>query len=175
MNQEMAYIQQAYDRFIEGDDKHLSQLLFECGSIDKQTSLSIYKNNYLASLFESLSDTYEACRVLLGPCFEKLGYDYISRYKSLDPLLSSYGGEFSNFLKTSLIHKEIPFLSELARYEWNLKRVILEDSKYFFSNYPVSEIWSILVEGKERKWPKKHQFRYLIVKVKNGCKTQVIS
>lgn len=193
----LAELQQAYSHFIERDNSLLYSLLSPCSKIDKDLSLKIYRNNHISSLMKSLSDTYSACIHILGEeIFQGLSLDYISRFRSTSPLLSSYGHRFFDFLGESTMGQQIPFLQDLAHYEWEVKNVILTDFDepikqpppdlevslglvshvtLFESQHPVSEIWSALVNKREDEIPWRGPFYYLIIKTGFGSKTISIS
>ncbi len=157
MSQDIAKIQRAYEKWItKGAPQELLDVLSPLPTMNKNISLQIYKNNYISSLLKSMTDTYSACEKLLeNETFTRLILDYISQTPSPHPLLSSYGETFPTFLSHSVIHREIPFLSELARYEWTLKKVILgtfpshEKGINFSSSHPVSEIWSAITHSED--------------------------
>ncbi|OQW47594.1 MAG: hypothetical protein A4S09_14875 [Proteobacteria bacterium SG_bin7] len=82
----------------------------------------IYRRGYKARLVESLGDTYSATWWVLGDeDFLKLADEFVESVPSRSFDLSDYGKEFSDFLKDSPVISEIPFLSELAQFEWNFK------------------------------------------------------
>ena len=167
--------------------------------ITKNKSLEIYRSNYLSSLIDSLSDTYNACEKLLGEeVFQSICLAYIKQKSSKSSLLSDYGENFSNFIEESSLAQEIPFTSDLVSYEWKLKDVILnefdtEDSNLmnnsfdpkdtlclknhavlFQSSFPISEIWQSLT-NEDVPLPEGNAFYYLIIKVNQGSKTVSIS
>ena len=82
----------------------------------------IYRRGYSARLVESLGDTYSATWWVLGDeDFLKLANEFVGNIPSRSFDLSDYGEEFSNFLKSSPVIAEIPFVSDLASFEWNFK------------------------------------------------------
>ena len=82
----------------------------------------IYKRGYSARLVESLGDTYSATWWVLGDDdFLKLANEFVGNIPSRSFDLSDYGEEFSSYLKNSPVIEEIPFASDLARFEWNFK------------------------------------------------------
>ncbi len=82
----------------------------------------IYKRGYSARLVESMGDTYSATWWVLGDDdFLSLANEFVGNIPSRSFDLSDYGEEFSGFLKSSPVIAEIPFISDLARFEWNFK------------------------------------------------------
>jgi len=82
----------------------------------------IYKRGYSARLVESLGDTYSATWWVLGDDdFLKLANEFVGNIPSRSFDLSDYGEEFSSYLRSSPVIAEIPFVSDLALFEWNFK------------------------------------------------------
>lgn len=82
----------------------------------------IYRRGYSARLVESLGDTYSATWWVLGDDeFLKLANEFVGNIPSRSFDLSDYGEEFSSYLKSSPVIAEIPFVSDLALFEWNFK------------------------------------------------------
>ena len=193
-------LQEAFESFVNLDEpKDLDPLIVDLSKIAKNKSLEIYRSNYLSSLIDSLSDTYSACKKLLGEeVFQSICLAYIKQESSKSSLLSDFGENFSHFIEKSSLAQEIPFTSDLVSYEWKLKEVILnefdtEDSKsvnnsfdskdtlclknhalLFQSNFPISEIWQSLT-NEDVSLPEGDAFYYLIIKVNQGSKTVSIS
>lgn len=100
----------------------------------------IYRRGYNARLVESLGDTYSATWWTVGDDnFLKLANEFVRNIPSRSFDLSDYGEEFSDFLKNSPVITEIPFVSDLARFEWNFK------SLFHSKDVPASEnIFSLI-------------------------------
>lgn len=99
-----------------------------------QSCADIYKRGYNARLIENLGDIYSATWWVLGDeDFLMLADEFVRNIPSRSFDLSDYGQEFSDFLKGSPIIGEIPFISDLARFEWNFK------SLFHSSDVPAAE------------------------------------
>lgn len=86
--------------------------------------IEIYSRGYVARLTESLGETYEATWWILGDDeFFKLCREYIRDHPSQTFDLSDYGVSFSEFLKERLTQLEIPFISDLAKFELEFKKI----------------------------------------------------
>ena len=84
----------------------------------------IYLRGYQARLIESLGDTFEASWWVLGDEeFLRLAESYVGCIPSRDFDLSSYGFDFPRFLQSQPVSVEIPFVHELARFEWLFKEL----------------------------------------------------
>ncbi len=95
--------------------------------------IAAYTGGYPARFHESLSEVYETIRSLLGPeRFMDLAHDYAVRYPSRDHNLNFVGRHLPEFLKTSKLTKEFPFLSDLARLEW-----LISEAFHSFERPPV--------------------------------------
>jgi len=95
--------------------------------------IAAYTGGYPTRFHESLSEVYETIRSLLGPeRFLDLAYDYSVHYPSRDYNLNHVGRHLSEFLKTSALIKELPYLSDLARLEW-----LISEAFHSFEKPPV--------------------------------------
>lgn len=87
-------------------------------------ALQIYSRAYVATLQEALYDTFDAIARILGDDdFLDLSARYIASHPSKSYNLSDYGEEFSAYLRTSSGFPNALFLSELARFEWEIKNL----------------------------------------------------
>ncbi len=83
--------------------------------------LLVHARGYFVRLEEALTETYEAVRHVLGAeTFSTLAHDYARRYPSRNYNLSFTGKHFPEFLKTCPLTKELPFLPDLAKLEWEV-------------------------------------------------------
>ncbi len=200
-SKDLEELQEAYNQFLQdGDKSKMSSLLISLTKIPKEKSLDLYRNNYLSSLIESLSDTFSACKILFGDeMFQNISFEYCNTVSSRHPNLSRYGENFPSFIKDLTISNEIPFLSDLTQYEWILKETILgeydcsevsfeqidikgnhklalkDHATLYQSCFPISEIWQSLISDSDKEIPEGDQFQYLIMKTDHGSKTIFIS
>ena len=87
----------------------------------------IYQKGYKARLTEVLGDTFEATWWILGDeLFFDFANEFISNIPSRSYDLSDYGMEFPQYIEAREISSEIPFLTDLARFEWLFKTVFHE-------------------------------------------------
>lgn len=83
--------------------------------------LSVYSGGYRARIEEALKEVYPAVRHVAGAnTFHALAHDYASRYASRSYNLSRAGRALPEFLQTHELGKELVFLSDLARLEWEV-------------------------------------------------------
>ena len=115
-------IQKQFSLTIRNPEKKRSteNELIPGGSLNESSAIKVYSEAYIARLTESLGETYECCWWALGDDeFFTLCEKYIRQYSSTFYNLSDYGQEFSSFLEG--YDDEMPYLAELARFEWKFK------------------------------------------------------
>ena len=109
----------------------------------KDKSLTVYKDGYKARLTEALGETYEACWWALGDeMFFGICSEFISAHPSLHYNLSEYGREFSEYLYHHKISQKIPFLFDLAHFEWAFKNMFHAKNHIPFSAEELSKLES---------------------------------
>lgn len=108
---------------LEGDFNQVSsfqEIINKNSCLSFERSFEVYQNDYRARLHEALGSTFETCWVVLG---DELFTQYTSEYCRLYPSktydLNGYGEEFITFLKEREGEHEVPWLTELARFEWS--------------------------------------------------------
>lgn len=92
------------------------------GTLSIQGALDVYRAGYYARLTEALGATFEAVWWVLG---DELFFEACRRYIASHPShfysLSDYGDAFPDFLAASGYSEDLPFLAELAGFEWRFK------------------------------------------------------
>lgn len=129
--------------YILGFEQSFTNSIAPIGSLSERSCCEIYKRGYKARLVESLGVTFEATWWVLGDDeFMRLATEFISITISKNYDLSDYGAEFPNFLHKSSVSSEIPFISELAKFEWHFKNI--------FHSANISENGKSLLESLRR-------------------------
>jgi hypothetical protein len=134
--------------------------------------IAIYRNNIFSNYRKALSAVYPVVERLVGEQFFLHTADsYIRAYPSLSGDLNEYGANFPHFLEAFEPVKQLPYLPDVARFEWLMELVfhaadhapmalaklanISQDqygglrfavhpaSQLFQSNYPVAKIWQV--------------------------------
>ncbi len=96
-------------------------LLNPQGRVSGQERLQVYAEGYTARIRESIAEVYEAVRHALdAEVFDELCRAYAERTHSDDYNLNHAGKNLEEFLRTSSLSKEAPFLPDLAKFEWSL-------------------------------------------------------
>ncbi|WP_374033865.1 putative DNA-binding domain-containing protein [Bdellovibrio bacteriovorus] len=107
----------------EADPSYL-EFLKPAGKLSLEQAFQIYHRTYLARLTEALRSTYPAVAWVLGDnFFNELCRKYIEAQPSVAYNLSDYGETFPGFIQETSAAKGIPFLPDLAKFEWIYKEV----------------------------------------------------
>ncbi|OFZ30093.1 MAG: hypothetical protein A2622_09580 [Bdellovibrionales bacterium RIFCSPHIGHO2_01_FULL_40_29] len=108
--------------YILGIEQNFLNEATSMNELPVRSCADIYKRGYKARLVESLGETYSATWWVLGDDdYLKLAEEFVASTPSRSFDLSDYGKEFPDFLKSSVVVSEIPFISELSRFEWVFK------------------------------------------------------
>lgn len=171
MNKEGKFLKDWQTQFLSyilGLEQSFVHSIAPISSLSEKSCCEIYKRGYKARLIESLGVTFEATWWVLGDDdFMRLASDFISSNLSKNFDLADYGSDFPKYLLRDSITSEIPFISELANFEWRFKNIfhsvnIRENGKnllmslqsdpsvtislqksceLWHSNYSIYEIW----------------------------------
>jgi hypothetical protein len=118
------------------------------GGVRGEERLQVYASGYVARIREGLAEAYEAVRWALGEeGFRRLAREYAVRFPSGNYNLSLVGRRLPEFLEKSPWKEEFPFLSDLARLEWQMV-----ESFHAFDGPPLDP--SRLAEIPEDEWEK---------------------
>jgi hypothetical protein len=86
--------------------------------------LAIYSNAYATRLVEALDANYPAIAKLLGDRdFHELATEYVAAHDSRFFSIRYYGHALAHFLSSNARYKPVPFLADLARWEWTMNDV----------------------------------------------------
>lgn len=81
--------------------------------------LSIYQQNIRLNLLHVLEEIYPIVKLCVGEeFFQSLCQVYIQHYPSKSGNLEIYGKEFSDFIKEFEHTQSLPYLTDVAQYEW---------------------------------------------------------
>lgn len=84
-----------------------------------QRRIGIYGNAIRVRLTNSLSSTYKAVYALIGEaCFEALARRYMRAHPPQTGCLYGFGDAFSAFITDSPLQESLPYLAEVAAFEW---------------------------------------------------------
>ena len=154
-----------------GAEPDAASFLNPQGTATGRERMAVYAGGYVARIHESLGETYEAVKHILGEeAFFHLTEAYAAAHPSLSYNLSDAGKELASFLETPEWKEKFAFLSDLARLErliaesfhafsekafdpsslaglgeddWNALRLSFQPSvKIFSSAWPVVDVWN---------------------------------
>jgi hypothetical protein len=114
-------LEQAFGAFMlsENDDAVCSHIVEDGFSAAER--FRIYRNTCRSTLVETLRMTYPAVARLVGrDFFDTAGGKFIAAHPPRDGYLNEYGGAFADFLATFGPASSLPYLADVARFEWAL-------------------------------------------------------
>ena len=144
-------LQQSFRDFIcknpSEEKNHFFKSLLPLKKIPLETARSIYRQNHFEVLKGSLLESYPVCAFFLtDKVFHKLTGHYIASHPSQSAFLFQYGENFPSFLKKSLLQSSFPFLSDLARFEREIKKLKVKGREKKSSSFSLPSLLSLLRE-----------------------------
>jgi hypothetical protein len=92
--------------------------------VPAEVRLAIYCNAYASRLTEALQANYPATAKLLGERdFQELATEYVAAHDSRFFSIRYYGHALAHFLSSNARYRPVPFLADLARWEWTMNDV----------------------------------------------------
>lgn len=92
--------------------------------VPAEVRLAIYSNAYASRLIDALEASYPATAKLLGDKdFQELATEYVAHHDSRFFSIRYYGHALPHFLSNSPRYRPVPFLADLARWEWTMNDV----------------------------------------------------
>ena len=115
----LSELQNAYRAYlIGGEPGSLGGAVVE-DSFDSTERLRIYRNNFLISLGEALNTNFPVVRQIVGDdFFAQAARAFILRAPPSKPCLFEYGEGFSEFLAELPEMAELPYVAEMANFEF---------------------------------------------------------
>ena len=116
---------QASHRFEEAPiDSVLLDRIIPCGSLSTDAALEVYRTGHIVRLTEALGETFEAVWWVAGDDhYFRLAKEFLLTHVSASYNLSDFGKSFPDFLDRIQPFSDLPFLADLARFEWLFKEV----------------------------------------------------
>ncbi len=94
------------------------------GALSSTTALDVYRTGHIVRLTEALGETFEAVWWIAGDQqFFKLAKEFLMTHSSTSYNLSDFGKFFPAFLDRTQPFSDLPFLADLARFEWQFKEI----------------------------------------------------
>jgi len=89
------------------------------GALGPAARIDVYAQMYWARILDVLREDFGRVAAILGPeRFDAVARDYLARHPSTHPSLRYVGGRFPEFLAGEAEREGMPFLADLARFEW---------------------------------------------------------
>ncbi|MEA9423549.1 putative DNA-binding domain-containing protein [Aeromonas caviae] len=122
---ELASLQRAFASGLLGqDDAILGHI--QPGRFAPDALLQIYRNNFILGLTEVLASSYPAVRAMVGETFfEAAARGFVLAAPLEEGSVMDYGEGFGDWLARLPTTAALPWLGDLARFEWGLERVSL--------------------------------------------------
>ncbi|MCS3454613.1 hypothetical protein M2366_000652 [Aeromonas sp. BIGb0405] len=96
------------------------------GRFPPEALLQVYRNNFILSLTEVLSISYAASQAMVGEdFFNAAARGFILANPPGEGCVTCYGAGFADWLEKLPTTAHLPWLAELARFEWQLERASL--------------------------------------------------
>ena len=90
----------------------------------RHPALSIHRNNFFHATRSALSSHFPTVEALVGETFfVAMARDFIVASPPTSPVIMNYGEGFGDFIRAYPPAEAVPYLSEMARFEWALHEV----------------------------------------------------
>ena len=94
------------------------------GSLTSNAALKVYRTGHIVRLTEALGETFEAVWWVAGDAhYFRLAKEFLLTHSSASYNLSDFGKSFPDFLDKLQPFSDLPFLADLARFEWLFKQI----------------------------------------------------
>jgi hypothetical protein len=94
------------------------------GSLSSDAALEVYRTGHIVRLTEALGETFEAVWWVAGDDdYFRLAKEFLLAHSSSSYNLSDFGKHFPDFLDKRQPFSDLPFIADLARFEWVFKEV----------------------------------------------------
>jgi len=101
----------------------ITQQIKETTQISPSQRLQVYRNSFIMGVTEALSMTYQHVSALVGDdFFNAVSREFILSNPPIDNNIITYGEGFSEYLNGLSQLNEMPYIAEMARFEWLLEQ-----------------------------------------------------
>lgn len=173
---QLQHVQQAFAEGLLGDEAAALALIAPA-TLPAGALLQVYRNNFVLGLSEVLASSYPAVRAMVGEdFFAAAARGFVLAEPLREGAVMHYGEGFGDWLAGLPTTAELPWLGDLARFEWALERAALlplearrwpaerlaavpperweqlvlqpaADILLFESSYPVLALWQMALHG----------------------------
>lgn len=117
-------------RFANGvvklDIAELKDVIVADTQISIADRLEVYHHNIVGGLVAALAGTFSATRALVGDAyFSKMASAYVKGHLPQSANLNLYGADFPAYVKGFVNGQKLPYLGDVARFEWAWNEVFL--------------------------------------------------
>ncbi|MGB8834653.1 MAG: DNA-binding domain-containing protein [Candidatus Sulfotelmatobacter sp.] len=118
-------LQLAFCRTVVGPPSSELLSLIDGDVFSPDERLSIYRNNVLSRLSETLKEAFPVVRRIVGrEFFDYATHSFIEEHLPSEPCLSAYGTRFPQFLKSFPAASQLSYLPDVAQLEWSISQVV---------------------------------------------------
>ena len=114
-------------------------------SIQPQHRLDVYRNNYRIGMKDALQVTFPVTARLVGEDFFRgMAQAFALQHPPAVACLAEYGGDFPAFIADFEAARSVPYLSDVALFEWMMNEAAHQpyyQGSAFYSVYPIGRIW----------------------------------
>jgi len=104
-------------------DDEITDAIKETQSITPEQRLQVYRNSFIMGVSEALAITYKhTCSLVGEDFFNSVSRAFILNTPPTENNIITYGLGFNEYLNGLPQLKEMPFISEIARFEWLLEQ-----------------------------------------------------
>jgi uncharacterized membrane protein YphA (DoxX/SURF4 family) len=90
-----------------------------CNRVATSRRFAIYRNNVMVTLIDALADCYPVVNALVGEeFFRTMAREFAGHHFPSSPIMAEYGNGFAEFIETFAPAATLPYLSDMARLEW---------------------------------------------------------
>ena len=116
----LADYQQILSKALHADENFTVPFSLSTNSaISSNTRLNVYRNSIIGGRLAALRQIFPSVEKLIGEiCFQQLAEQFIARYPSTNIRLNAMGAQYVAFIQDSDMLQEVPYLAEMAQFEW---------------------------------------------------------
>lgn len=123
----LAELQRAFRDAILAEDTLCLAPEIEPDGLTPERRIAVYRNNTFASLTEALKVTFPVvCRLVDVRFFAYAAHDFIAAHPPRHGRLHAYGAAFPRFLDGFGPARSLPYLADVARFEWAMAEAFHE-------------------------------------------------
>lgn len=111
-------LQHAFASALLAPDQTCPEGLFSSNGADPASRFAVYRNNIHSSLINALAAAYPVTLQLVGDeFFRAMASLFVQAFPPTGPVISEYGGTFSDFIQGFEPAASVPYLADVARLE----------------------------------------------------------